>query len=320
MAAPAPCQHGRGMRFDRELAALARCQYGVISRPQARAIGLSGTEVHRLCRSSQWETIGGRVLRASGSADTIDQRLMAAALDQGGDACLGFLTAASWWGLDGCPVQPITLVTSAPNGRTTELARVHRIRLLPDRWSVTLRGIPVVRPEMLAMQLFDVCRPGRAERLVDRLWAKRLLSGRSIELFLCDMGRSGRNGIGGLRAYLDERGADYEPPASGLESRVRQILLGAGIRLDGQVDSGGEHWTGRVDFRHPDLPFVLEVQSEAHHTALTNSRHDEARRAALEAAGFVYREVWDSTVLTRPDEVVTVVRDGIAEARTHVLL
>ncbi len=34
----------------------------------------------------------------------------------------------------------------------------------------------------------------------------RLLSGPSIAAVLSDMGERGRNGIAGLRAYLDERG------------------------------------------------------------------------------------------------------------------
>lgn len=38
-----------------------------------------------------------------------------------------------------------------------------------------LEGIPTVRPELLALQLFDVCSYGRAERLTEWLWSERVV-------------------------------------------------------------------------------------------------------------------------------------------------
>jgi very-short-patch-repair endonuclease len=142
----------------------------------------------------------------------------------------------------------------------------------------------------------------------------RLLSGPSIASLLDDMGARGRNGIAGLRTYLDERGPGYVPPASNLESRVKQILLAAGIAVRCQVDSGGDRWTGRVDFRCDDWP-VIEVQSEAHHSALVDSLADEQRLAALRAAGFEVVELWDTLVWSDADAVVRAVRPGIRRCR-----
>lgn len=182
---------------------------------------------------------------------------------------------------------------------------MHRVRLLPSRWTTTLEGIKIVSPELLAIQMFAACRSEeRAERLVDRLWALRLLSGRSIATCLGDLGASGRNGVGGLRRYLEPRGVEYTPPATGLEGRVAVLLAGAGIAVRPQVDSGGERWTGRVDFRHESLPLIVEVQSEMYHAALTNTDDDERRLARLRQDGFEVVEVWDDEVWTRPGEFV----------------
>jgi len=271
------------MRLDRHVLDLAARQHGLVSRPQLRDLGLTSMEATRLARSDAWEPAGGRVLRRAGLPVTPAQRLLAPVLDQGGDAALAYLGAGSWWGLQGCSERPVDIVTTSTSSRATALARVHRVRSLPPRWAVVLRGVPIVRPELLAMQLHAVCHPKRAATLVDRLWSRRLLSGPSIEVFLADMGRSGRNGIGPLRAYLDRCGADYVPPASGLEGRVRDLLDGHGIPMHRQVDSGGEDWSGRVDFRHATLPVVLEVQSEAFHLALTDVERDEARHQRLVA-------------------------------------
>jgi very-short-patch-repair endonuclease len=181
-----------------------------------------------------------------------------------------------------------------------------------------LDGLPVVRPEMVVLHLYATVRPERAERIADTLWSMRCFSGSSLRALLDELGARGRNGVAGLRSYLDERGEGYVPPASGLESRAQQILHQVGIELRRQVDTGGELWSGRVDFRHPTLPLVVEVNSERYHRALSDVRHDSARRDRLIADGFVVVELTDLMVWTRPAEVVLRVRAGIRAARTAV--
>jgi very-short-patch-repair endonuclease len=88
-----------------------------------------------------------------------------------------------------------------------------------------------------------------------------------------------------------------------------------------QVDLGGaQGWCGRVDFLHEALPVVVEVQSERYHTALLDVAADAARRARLEAAGFLVVEVWDSQLWYARHEVVTRVREGLRAARSGSLI
>ena len=309
-------QAGAMSPFDRQLLRnLAERQHGALALDQAKELGMSRSARYRLGTSSDFTSVSNRVVRLIGAPRTVEQRLMVAVLDVGGDAALSHLTGAKRWGLDGCSLTPISLVTTKGGPRRTDLAETHVVRSLPPNWRCVLDGIPIVRPELLALQLFAVCRFERAETLVDRLWSRRLLSGPSIVAFLAQMGERGRNGTAGLRRYIDDRGDDYVPPASGLEGRVRRLLDDAGVEMDRQVDSGGSDWTGRVDFRAPDLPLVLEVQSEAHHEALVDKRRDDARRRQLLVDGFVVCEVTDEQVWERPWEVVAEVRLGLAEAR-----
>ena len=193
---------------------------------------------------------------------------------------------------------------------------MHRVRALPIEWITRLGCLPIVRPELLALQLFAVCSFGRAERLTDRLWSMRLLSGPSVARFLDDHGRRGRNGTAGVRAYLEARGPDYVPPASGLESRFNALMIEAGIPMRRQIDSGGsDQWTGRVDFRHVDLPVIVEVQSEAFHTALCDRVSDAVRIGQLRADGFHVEEITDSMVWAAPSRVVEIVQRAIAVVR-----
>ena len=295
---------------------LAASQHGAVTRAQLIELGWSYGQIDWLVRSGQWERVTSTVLRRVGSADTNRRAAVEAVLDAGPRALLSHFSAGRIWGLKGCSLRPFQAVRSATTTRVSTLASVRRVERLPQRWLTNLDGIPIVRPELLAMQLFDVCSPERASTLTDRLWSYRLLSGRSIDALLEEFGCRGRNGTAGLRAYFEIRGIDYIPPASGLESRAMQLLEEAGIPMERQVDTGDDdRWIGRVDFRHPTLPLVLEIQSELHHSALVDKEADEARIKALRAAGFVVCEVTDDTVWSRPAEFIAEVRDGVERAR-----
>ena len=119
-----------------------------------------------------------------------------------------------------------------------------------------------------------------------------------------------------LRQLLEKRPDDYVPPASNLEGRVKDILACAGLgEWRRQVDSGGETWTGRVDFRHATLPAIIEVQSERYHRALTDELDDQRRRKQLEVDGFAVAEVWDTDVWLHRQTVVAAARQLVADAR-----
>ncbi|MCU1372993.1 MAG: hypothetical protein JWO68_279, partial [Actinomycetia bacterium] len=68
---------------------------------------------------------------------------------------------------------------------------------------------------------------------------------------------------------------------------------------------------GRVDFKDPELPLIVEIQSEKYHTSLVDKAADAARKARQEAAGFTVVEVWDFEVWHQPH----VARERIRKAR-----
>lgn len=290
---------------DRSARELAASQYGVVSRHQLRDIGIGRQQIRNLLGPhGRWVELTDEVLRLAGTAPSTAQQVAAAVFDAGPGAVLSHLSAANWWGLSGCPALPVHVTRTSSTTRQPNLAAAHRVRRLPDRWVTCHRGLPVVRPELLALHLYAACRPARAERLVDRLWSMRLLSGSSLGAFLAEVPRSGTNGAAGLRRYHAERGETYRPPDSGLESRFQQIARAAGIPFRRQVDVGDDaNWTGRVDFCHEWLPLVVEVQSEAYHSSLVDQRADAARTERLLDEGFTVVEVTDTLVWTAPDSL-----------------
>lgn len=302
--------------FDEAAIRLAERHHGVVSIRHLRDAGASRSDIQALRDSRHWECVAPWVLRRVGSAPTELQGLTVAVLDDGTGSVVSHTSAARLWGVRGCSLVPVHVVTTVSSRYQSSSVRRHRVRRLPDEWRAELDGIPVARPELTALHLFASFRYAKAERLVDSLWSMRLLSISSIARFVVDMGRMGRNGTAGVRRYLDDRPQGERPPESGLESRTIQVLRTAGVALERQVDVGSEdRWTGRVDMRVVGTKVVVEVQSRRHHTALSDVVADRARRAALEAAGFTVVEVWDEEVWTRPDVVVDRVRRAVTAAR-----
>lgn len=297
---------------------LAAAHHGVVSITALRRSGVDEGGLHALRRSRHWWSPSPIVLVRKGTPSTREQALTIAVFGSGPGAALASSTGGWLWGLEGCSTRPVNVVRLARGGRRPHGVRMRTVRSLPDDWVTELRGIPVVRPELCALQLFADCSYGRAERLVERLWSMRLLSGPSLRRFVGEMGAMGRNGTAGVRAYLKARPGDYVPSASNTESRVMQILRDAGIEVERQVDVGShERWTGRVDFRVLGLPVIIEVQSSAHHEALTDRIADERRRAELEQAGWVWVEVWSNDLWSDPRAVVDAVSEGVSRVRTR---
>jgi len=292
------------MRLEAELRNFAANQLGHVSRAQALALGLTSHEVGRLVASARWTAVTPRVLKVAGLPPLRGDRLVAAVLDQGSGAVLSHTSAAWLWGLGGFSPTEIVLTRLGSSRHRTPLARVHEVRSLPGRWLTLRDGIPVVRPELMMMQLCATLPRGRAERALDNAWRDRMLSGASLIGFLNDHAASGRNGIALLRELTEARGDRSTPPASNLEARVKFLFMGTPLRFVPQADLGDDAWTGRVDFYERSMSLVLEVQSEKYHSSLLDAEHDARRRRDLEDAGFTVIEVTDVELFAAPESLV----------------
>ena len=296
--------------IDDHLTHLAERQHGLVTRRQARDAGLGRDAWRHRLRRGDWELLTPRVARRTGSPSTQPQRALAAVLDVGPSAYVSHGAGVALCGrAPGSGSSPARSWCCGTAARRAHLAVVHHPRHLPDPFAAVLDGVPVARPALLLLQVAPRIHPDRLARLLDWFWTRRLLSGPSVRAELAPLMHRGRPGTAPLRELLDNLPADYVPPASALEGRVAQILADAGLgRWRRQVDLGGERWCGRVDLLDEALPLVVEVNSEAHHTALTDVEADAERRRRLEAAGFTVVEVWDVEVWHAPRVVVDRVR------------
>jgi very-short-patch-repair endonuclease len=293
-----------------EVHAYAERQHGLVLATQIRTAGLSRSAERHAVAADRLQRVTTRVLRVPGTPPTEHQRVLAGVLDAAPASAACGSTGAALWGVAGWGLIPVHVARPfGRTGRRSELAVLHEIARLRPHHVTEMRGIPVVRPEVLVLQMCGATYPQRAESVLDNLWRRRLVSGRSLRRTLDELAASGRNGVQLMRELLDRRGDDYVPPASNLERRFETILERAcEPRMRRQVDSGADRWVGRVDFRDPDMPLIVEVQSETYHSSLVDTEHDARRLAALRAAGFTVVEVTDEQVWYRSDEVVEAVR------------
>jgi very-short-patch-repair endonuclease len=295
---------------------LASTQHGVVASHQLRTLGLTSAQVGSMVDNYGWERVSGLVLLRRGSTPDARQRVSAAVLDAGPGAALSHESAAAWMGHRGSRLErPVHASTTRKLGRRNTLARIHEVRSLPAEFLIVHDGVTTVCAEMVALHVFATMRPERAARIIDSMWSRRMLSGRTIGRFLALFAKQGRNGIVALRAYYEERGDDYTPPDSGLEARTLAVLADAGLKMRRQVWVGDhERSIGRVDLAHPDLPLLVEVQSEMHHSSFSDRARDEVRLADLRTAGWTVVEIPEEWVWTDPALVVLAVREGIRQA------
>ena len=299
------------MRCEPKLIEIAAEQHGVVAVRQARHLGLGPDEIHRLGRSTGWDRPSARVLVRSGTPSNERRDLLIGAFDTEPHSAIAETSAAWLWGAPGFRALPVQVVRPAGlSRRRSSLAIVHEVHDLTPEQIKVLDGIPVVSPSRVVCELAG-SHPRRAERVLDRFWSERLLDGRTFRRTVEQLKDRGRQGSTLFRELDAARGPDYVPPASSLERRFMEICHWPMRR---QVDSGDEEWCGRVDFRDEVLPLVTEVQSERYHTALVDKVADTARKARLEAAGFLVVEVWDTDVWHRPQ----LVNDRIATARLRL--
>lgn len=248
----------------------SRRQLGLITVDQLHASGATRKAIRHRVGRGDLAVLSPRLVRCRAVAVTDHQRALAGVLDAGSGAGLSHDSAAALWGLPGFSLLPAE-VSRPREGSRSASSLAHVLTRLPDEFVTELDGIPVVTPSLLLLQLSADRHPLRVARAMDTALVLGICSPLSLRRVLDVMARSGRDEFVDFRALVSERDEKYRPPESGKESRLQWILDRAGEqRLRRQIDvGGGEEWLGRMDFADDPDPFVLQVDTERYHGALT---------------------------------------------------
>jgi len=300
-----------------ELASITSQQMGLVTRCQLGQLGMTQHAVLHLVRSGQLVRMSSRVLIVAGSPITDLVRARCGTLDA--EAALSGRSACTLWGAPGHKLIPVH-VTRLRGGRvrSSHVAVVHEPRQLHDEHVGIHRGIPVLRPHRLVFDLAGTDHPGRVERTLDWFWSRRLVNIPGLDRVLRQVAVRGRPGITLMRGLIDDR-RDLTPPGSSLELRFEKVVKRAGLPpFERQVDLGDEYgWLGRMDFASTTKLLIIEIDSELHHNALSDRRADEAKRAALEATGFMVRPLDENDLFHATAGAIAKLRRWHEEAPTR---
>jgi very-short-patch-repair endonuclease len=277
---------------DRELADLARRQYGVVGRRQLLVAGWSREEI-------KWRMATGRLHRLHAGVYAVGHQLipregrwMAAVLASGPDAVLSHWSAAALW-----DIRPngrtLIDVTVSHRSRSSELVRRHVSQVPPDERAVE-KGIPVTSAartifDLAATENLDTVETMLREMEFHRRWGplslrdlvERYPGRRGRRMVLAALRRLKEEPEGRKRSKLEERFAPF----------LRRHRLPQ-PRFNDWILLGSRRY--RVDCHWPGSGQIVELDGWEGHGTKSAFREDRARDRALRVAGYsVTRLTWN---------------------------
>ena len=300
--------HGVDMRGSSRPPEAAAVQNSVFSAEQARDAGYSAKQVRHRLRNGQWTVVLGSVYADRSAPLTAVSLARAAALAGGTGAVVSHTTSAVLCDLK-VPRDPEAHVIVDPERRLRIPGlRPHRVEL-PESEIMVVDGIPCTSVLRTALDclLWLPEEAGRA-MAVDALRRGRL----TVEELRTALRWTGqRHGLSRAWSVVADIGAGAHSEA---EVRVHTLFRRAGV--------GG--WTanapvfddagliGIADLLFAEASVIVEIDGRAYHSDDVAFQRDRTRQNRLIGAGYrVLRFTWDD-VVSRPDQVVALVRHALA--------
>lgn len=278
-------------------------RYGAFTLAQARSAGLTREDL----RGSAWHRIAHGWYRWRGCEPREEHLLIAIAstLPEGG--AFSGLTAARRWGIEApAPKRPEVTVPDLSRVAHRAPATVRCIQLGPGD-VVERDGFPVTSPARTCFDLAARLPLVEAVAAVDMALHRRVVTLDSLQQYVAT--HKGIAGVVKARNVLQHLEPKSESP---MESRLRMLLVGAGLRRpEAQVSlhhrRGG--FVARVDLYYEEVRLAIEYDGGQHRDQLTD---DNRRQNRLHEIGVTVLRYTAPDVRERPDEVVQQVRAALA--------
>lgn len=271
---------------DQAIAALASRQHGLITAAQLIGLGVTRRVIGYRVDSGRLHPVHRGVYAVGHRALGEHARLHAAVLAIGSDAVLSHLSAAGLWGLVRPAPQRRVEVTTTRRLTQRRAIRLHVTQTLPRRDVTRTYGIPVTTPARTLLDLAGAVPPNVLRRALREAEVQRLIDSSTLP-----DSAHGRDGAARLRELA---APGPTPTRSELEDRTLELLTRHGFpapQVNATLRIAGSSY--EVDFLFHDHRVIVEADGERYHATPLARRHDAARQAVLEAAGYrVLRLTW----------------------------
>jgi hypothetical protein len=277
----------RNGKADVVIAEIARGSYGVVTREEMRAAGVSDQEIKIRVRRGSLIRVHSSVYRVGHCAPSVEARYLAAVKACGEGAVLSGLAAAHLLGLTRGPA-PAPEVT-APKQR-----RVARVRTTcsPQIDRTTYRGIPVSTVPRTLVDLAATLALDDLARACHEAGVRHRTTPAHVEAVLAR--RPNTPGAAKLRAVIH---GDVHVTLSRLEARFLARLREAGLPLPRTNRPAGGR---RVDCRWADHRLTVELDSYRYHGSRHAWEQDRRREREAYARGDQFRRYTWGDVFEHP--------------------
>jgi Transcriptional regulator, AbiEi antitoxin/Protein of unknown function (DUF559)/AbiEi antitoxin C-terminal domain len=262
---------------DARVSAVARRQYGVITRAQLRRLGIGETGIRERIRTERLHRLHRGVFAVGHDALKPEARWLAAVLACGKGAVLSHASAAAHWGIRRSAAARIDVTIPLRAGRRRRKGiRVHRSGRL-SRDEVTFReGIPTTTVERTLLDLADALGTGALKRTIAEAEYLRLLDMTALTAVVkANPGRRGQR-------VLELARAEPEWTRSELEQRFLDFVDRHNLPRP-LVNATVEGY--EVDFLWPADQLIVELDGFAAHGTRSAFERDRRRDRHLARKG-----------------------------------
>jgi very-short-patch-repair endonuclease len=307
-ATPAGAAAGtRSAASARQVAALARRQHGVITRPQLIELGMKPRAIDRRVAAERLTALH-RGVYLVGPVQPPLAREVAAVLACGRGAALSHGSAVWLWGLrPGLrgPARVEVIVAGREPGTRAGVA-LHRVRTLGRDEITTRDRIPVTTPARTLLDFAATAGAAELEGALAEAHARNLARRSGLAALLARHTR--HRGARRLRALLD---ADL-PPArvrSSPERRLLAVIRRARLPPPEVNALLGDH---EVDLLWRAERVAVEVDGFAYHSSTRAFERDHRREVDLAAAGFQLVRISARQIAAEPEAALVAIARALA--------
>jgi len=287
-----------------------RRHHGIISRQQARDLGLTDRQIDRRTASRAWIPLHSGVYRLAAVPATWESRLLAAVLATGGLA--SHRCAAALWRLEPFVAPRIEVAMSHGARRRPMGVLVHQSRQWGLRDETVKRGIPCTGLERTILDNAAVVSLRTLEREAESCIRRGSTSWPKLLRCLCQHSIQGRNGCGRMRELFASRVANGRITLSDFGLLVAQLLEEHGVtpvpvREYPILDDEGNHIL-KADLAWPEGKKALEMDGLAYHFGRAEVEKDRRNRNRAKSYGWNIQEILWSMYTDEPAELVEMAR------------